>query len=206
MRLLLMVLMLLLLVGCASKAQLDSFSDPDVTPEPLQQLTLLAAHDFDAVRRPGVEQTLCKQLQPYLQTCISYASEHLKPNRMVDMTPEALLASVPPELYPVLVIRLERERTELAETISRSGLIIGGSVGTGGLGIGTQLSQSGPPDLYYTYQLRLLEQPEGGVPSWLATARSRSSQQPDQAGAAPLKQLARSVEEALLKQGWLQHQ
>lgn len=204
MRLLIPILLLLLLAGCASKAQLDTSTDPGVTPQPLQQLTLVAAGGIDPVRRPGVEQSLCKQLQPHLQNCVSYATEHLTPNRMADMSPEALLASVPAELYPLLVIRLDRDRTEVAESGSRSGFMIGGGLGGGGLGIGTQLSQGGSPTLYYTYQLRLLEQPDAAAPSWLATARSRSSQQPDQADGAPLKQLARSVEEALLKQGWLQ--
>lgn len=203
MRPVLVGLFVLLLSGCASKAQLTSSTDSGVQPQSLTRLTLVASDGFDPVRRPGVEQALCEALASRLQECVSLATSHLSPNRMADLTQQQLLAQIDPALYPVLVVTLDRERTEDAEIGRTSGFMIGGGMrGSGMLGFGTQIGGNAP-DYYFTYQLRLLEQPGSATPVWLGTARSRSAQQPDQPDGGSLKQLGRSLQEDLRRQGWL---
>ncbi|SFX42417.1 hypothetical protein [Marinospirillum alkaliphilum] len=204
MRLILFLLLAGLLTGCASKAQLDSTTDPGVTPAPLQQLTVVASEGFDPVHRPGVEQDICKALSARLDSCSSFATAHLPPSRMADLSQAELMAKIDPSLYPVLLVQLDRDRTQSAERGSGGGsFVIGGGYRSGGaIGFGTQVGSSGPPMLYFTYHLRLLEQP-GDTPLWLATARSRSQEQPDRSGSSPLKQLVRSLEEDLVTHGWL---
>ncbi|SFC26903.1 hypothetical protein SAMN05660443_2000 [Marinospirillum celere] len=206
MRSLFLLLMVVLVAGCASRADIDSALDPEVTPEALKRLTLLAGDGFDPVRRPGVEDYLCEQLSPYLDECVSFSRAILTPTRMKDLGLKDLLLALEEQHYPVLVVTLDRDRIELAEQ-PRSSFIIGGGTGIGGtssMGMATQLGSSGPANKFYYYQLNLQLEAESVTPAWIATARSRSQQQPDRAGSGALKQLAVSLERDLKHWGWLQ--
>lgn len=208
MRSLFFLLLVVLVAGCATRADWDSTLDPDTTPEALNRLTLLAGEGFDPIRRPGVEDYLCERLSSYLDECRSYSRTIMTPTRMVDLSLKELLAALKESDYPVLVVNLDRGRTELAEQ-PQSGFMIGGSTGHGGassIGMATRMGSSGPAVKFYLYQLNLQLDADSVTPAWIATARTRSQQQPDRAGEGPLKQLVQSLEKDLKQRGWLEDQ